>query len=269
MATLLETIRNNMQQAGAAPKPQATEVDTTGQAQKLLQAKSGKAVSPGTSPRISNVGEQVQTQQAQLARQQVAAQAQQAAQQFQTQAGLQQKQLQQAEQGSQFETQKVETDFLRNEDAVLDQYLRGQKQLNVQKDKAQFEQLGFQLRLTNTQYIDNLKREAAKAQLDNDLKFKEEMARTVFSEEHGMFTDNLEFRSALFADKSQFRDMMAEMDLNYAVQMAEFEAKQASSAALFTGIGGMISGGADLYAAYETKKPKPKPKPNPTPEGEE
>lgn len=257
MPTLLETIRQNMQSAaaGAAQPTAANQVNTTGQAQTLMQARSGKAVAAGTTPRISNVGEQLAQQQAQLGQQQLAQQVAQGTQQLKTQEEQQAQKIQLQEQEQKFEAGKVETDFSRNADALMNQYIQGQKQLNLNKDKANFEQIGFNLRQQNQQYMDNLRREAQKSQLDNALRFKEEMARTVFSEEMGMFQDNLDFRSSLFSDKQAFNDKMAQMDLDYAVQMAEFDAKQASANSLYTGIGTLVSGGAQAYAAYDKKHP--------------
>lgn len=256
MATLFDTLKNNMNQAAAAPTnaPQASEQNLTGQAQTLLQAKSGKAVAPGSTPRISNVGEQMANMQTGLGQQQLAQQVALGTQQLATQANQQQQQIDLQKKEQQFQSSKVEEDFTRNEDAMMNQYLQGQKQLNLKKDKAKFEQLGFKLRLQDQTYMDNLNREAKKSQLDNGLKFKEEMARTVFSEELDMFQDNLQFRGTMFSDKMSFNEQMSNMDLDYAVQMAQFENKQAAANSLFTGIGGAITGGANMYTAMDKKK---------------
>lgn len=256
MSTLMDTIKNNMQSAAqpAPTAPQASDTNITGQTQKLLQAKSGKAVGPAATPRISNVGEQVSNLQTTLAQNQLAQQAAVGTQQITNQVQNQEDQLKLAEQQHQFEANKLEADYTKNEEAMMDQYIKGQKQLNLQKDKSKFEQVGFKLRLQNQTYTDNLKREASRAQLDNDRKFKEEQARTIFAEEHDLFEDDLDFRSAIFSDKLAFNEQMANMSIDQAISMAGMASQQASQNSLFTGIGNITSGGSSAYSSYLKKQ---------------
>lgn len=258
MPSLFDTIKQNQSAAASqatAGATQASEQNVTGQTQRLLQAKTGKAVAPGSAPRISNVGEQQANAQTALGGQALAQQVQQGQQALQTQVAQQGQGIAQAQQEQTFEAKKQETDYLRNEDAILDQYLQGTKKLDLSKDKAKFEQMGFQMRATDQQYMDNLGREAQRAQLDNDLKFKEEMARTVFAEEGDLFQDNMDFRSAMFSDKQDFIEQMSNMDLDYAIQMGTFANQQASANSMFTGVGQVTSGGIKAYGAYKNKHP--------------
>lgn len=244
MANLFDTVQQNTQaaasEATSAPK-EASEQNKTGQVQRLLQAKSGKAVGSGSTPRASNVAEQ-------QANATGAAQGQQLAQQVQagntalaTNVQQQGQAIEQQKEEQTFEAAKVESDFLRNEDAVLDQYLQGTKKLDLTKDKAKFEQIGFQMRLADQQYIDTLNREGKRARLDNDVAFRNEMARTVFSDELDMFHDNLDFRSAIFADKLDFNEKMAAMNIDDALQVAKMNANQANQNLMWAGVGTIVS----------------------------
>ena len=259
MATLFDTIKQNQdasaEQATSAPK-QASERDLTSQSQRLIQAKSGKAAAPGSAPRISNVGEQVANQNALLQGQALAQQIQLGQQALDTQVAQQTEAVKQQEDEQAFQAEKVESDYLRNEDAVLDQYLSGKKKLDLSKDKSKFEQMGFQMRMADGKYMDTLNREAKRSQLDNESKFKEEMARTVFAEELEMFHDNLDFRNSMFSDKMDFQEQMGQMDLDYALQMAQFSNQQASANSMFTGIGQATTGGIQAYGAYAKNQDK-------------
>jgi hypothetical protein len=261
MASLLDTIKMNQdaaaQQATSAPR-QASEINVQSQSQKLLQAKSGKAVAPGSTPRQSNVQEQQAQQNALLQGQALAQQIQLGQQAIQAQATQQAEAIKVQSQEQDFQAQKLETDYLRSEDAALDQYLQGQKKLDLSKDKAKFEQMGFQMRMADSKYIDTLTREAKRSQLDNEVKFKEEMARTVFAEELEMFHDNLDFRNSMFSDKQEFLEQMGQMDLDYALQMGAFANQQAAANSLFTGVGQISSGSIQAYGAYSNSQDKEK-----------
>lgn len=253
---LFDTIKKNTNQAAAAPTaaPQASEQNLTGQTQKLLQAKSGKAVAPGSTPRISNVGEQVANLQTAVAQGQLAQQAAIANQQLTQQVQEQQAKITQAQNEQSFAEQKVEEDFTRNEEAIMDQYLQGQKQLDLKKDGSKFEQIGFKLRLQNDQYVDNLKRAAAKSQLDNDVRFKEELAKSMFADEMDLFNDNLDFRAAMFADKQEFAESMANMDMDYAIGLADYASKEAAAQQKFSGFSNIVAGGTNAYSSYDKKQ---------------
>jgi hypothetical protein len=152
------------------------------------------------------------------------------------------------------QAEATDKEFLSRQEDLLDSYLKGQKQLDLQRDKAAMEQVGFSIRLNDSQYLANLDREAKRSGILSDVKFREELNRAIFADEQSLFEDNLEFRAAMFADKVDFTEMMAKMDLDFAVDLARQDAKQASSEALWTGVGGLVSGG--VSAAGQMSAPK-------------
>jgi hypothetical protein len=244
----------------AAPK-QASELGLTEQTQKLVQAKSGRSVGPSSVPAASNVQEQIANQQQALQASALAQQAQLGAEVMKANEQAQQAAITQQQQELTSQAEQVDKEFLSRQEDVLDSYLRGQKQLNLQKDKAALEQVGFSIRLNNSQYISNLEREAKRSGLTSDVRFKEEMARAVYADEMELFNDSLDFRSALFADKLEFNEMMNNMDLDFAIDLARQDAKQASSEALWTGVGalgsGAVSAGGQMTAPKASTGPEP------------
>lgn len=252
MATLLDIVNKkaqvNPQQANPLGPSQ------TSQLQQLSQATSGKAGGTQSAPRISNVGEQLANQQTQLQLQQVGQQEQQA--QVQTEQTA--RQVVQEDQFAQKEFTEQTARFmdgLMNEQlGVLQAFSRGEKQLNLKKDKARLEQVGFTLRLNNDKYINKLQEEGFRARLDNDAQFEDELARSIFADELDLFRDNLEFRAAMGADDRQFTEMMAGMDLNSALELANAQSQAAAAQQMWSGIGGVVSGGVAAYSAYDKSK---------------
>lgn len=260
MPSLFDTIQQNNQKAAAdatsAPQ-QASEQNVTGQVQQLLQAKSGKAVAPsGGQPRASNIQEQQANKQGQVQGTQLSQQVQAGNQQLTTQVAQQGEQIAGVQAAQAQEAAKNETDYTRNVASVLNQYTQGTKKLDMEKDKAKFEQIGFQLRLADTQYVDTLNREGARARLNDDVAFRNEQARTVFSDELDAFHTNLDFRASIFADKEDFNEKMSTMNLDYAMQMATMANNQISATAMWTGVGEVTSGAVKAGQAYSDRQEK-------------
>lgn len=251
MATnLLDTIKQNLQSTNQQA-PQASELNQTSLIQGLQQAKSGKAVGPAAAPAISNIQEQVANNQALVASQQMAQAGQMAAQQIQQQQAEQQQQaLQQAKRLDQ-QTVEMMDKFTQQQDALLNDYQKGIKQLDLNKDKSKMEQIGFNIRLGNQKYIDNLQQEGARSRLDNQLTFNEELAKTIFNEESDLFNSDLQFRGMINADGRQFADEMSNIDIDFALRMAEAENAAANQRAMWQGIGSLISGGIGAYGAQQ------------------
>lgn len=235
------------------PTPAAL-AQTTQQVESLISAKSGKAGATVSGPATSNIAEQQATQTAQVQGQAVQAQAQTQA------AGLANQQVnlteQQALQEAQFDESQEDqkSNLLRQTNAVLDEYEKGNRTLDFNRDKARLEQVGFTLRLTNDKYLSNLQREGKRSRLDSDLGFKEELMRSIFSDEEDLLRDDLEFRALMRADDREFEKLMAAMDIETALQIASAESKAANAQQMWQGIGGLVSGGIEAAAAYQDRQ---------------
>jgi len=248
MATLLEQLR----QQG----PTGTQ---TQQVESLLSARSGKATGPGAAPRATNIQEQVQDQ---LTRNQLTDVAQQANLQSQQQ-GQEQRAVEQqfAQQKAQLDEQSISSQetYQRQVEASLKDYQRIIKQLDVAKQGAKVEQLGFQLRLSNQNYIMKLKDTAARDKITSAVSFNEALQRTVFADEIDLLSSDLDFRMLLKADDATFNKMLAQIDIDTALEIAKAQAKDTAAQQTVSGVNTLIQAGATYASRPVTPAPAAKP----------
>lgn len=243
MATLLEQLR---QQAPSA-------VNQTEAVQGLLDARSGKAIDDTGGPRATNIQEQVQNKLTETQLKEIAQQANLQAEQLgQEQRGVQQQFAQQKEQLNETEITAQET-YQRQVEASLNDYERNIKTLDVAKQGAKVEQLGFQLRLSNQNYIMQLKTEAARDKITSEAAFREALQRTIFADEIDLFSSDLDFRMLLKADDAQFQKMIAQIDIDTALAIASSAAKDAAAQQITSGVKTLVEAGA-TYASRSDKK---------------
>lgn len=244
-------IFNNVrsQLGGGAPTTTQTAV------QNIQAATAGKA--PGT-----EAGPVRSTLAAQQAQDVTRANLQEVAQQDQAtklkQAAQAQAQVQQFDQQTlQLKDQRanIQSNFNRQAAGTIQAFQQQGEQLDLNKRKAQVEQLGFLLRLGNDKYIDRLQAEGQRERLDSSINFKEVLQRSIFSDELDLFQDDMDFRRMMAADQREFERLLATMDVSYAKKIAASEAKQANTQVAFEGLDRLVSGAtkaARLYA--ESKK---------------
>lgn len=250
MANLLDTIRQNnpgVQQQGVT--------DESSKLQTLLRAKSGKAVG-GSGVSASNLGEQaavaqtnnqMQNQVAPAAEIQNQGQQAQQAQQTQT-TNLQ---TQDVEQQRKFDTiqNKMKTNQLMSE------FERNKGSIDLARDKSQLEQLGFQLRLQDKGYLDNLQREGNTRRLGDQQEFNEALADSVLGDQRQLLEKGLGNKSILDADDREFKKSLANMDSAYAYDMFRKDQSAAKERAMWSGIGGLATAGVGAYGSMS--KPAP------------
>jgi hypothetical protein len=245
MANLLDTIRQN-QSAILGQQPEQT--DETARTAALLRAKSGKAVS---APAVasSNLAEQsandvtaqqteqlaipAQVQQAQLQQQQVGQQQQQA---------IQSGEIAQARQLDTIQN-RIKTDSL------LSDLERDKGKVDVDKDIARLAQTATGLRLQNQQYIDNLQREGAKARLDNDLDFKESLAKAVYGEQTKMLDDYFNRKDWMNFNQQQFDKAMTKMSTQQAYDVFQSNVSAERGRAGWEALGSLGKAGASAAAS--------------------
>lgn len=245
MANLLDALN----QAAPAQSP-----GLTGETQKLagmLRAKSGKAgVAPGLAmssqaekAAVAQTGQDMaQVQRAQTL-QQTGQQQQAAAQEQQT--GQQLKSVEMQRQQNQVQTQLRVNQTLQD----LEQ---GRGKMDMARYKAGLEQVGQDLRLQNRQYVDNLQREGSRARLDNELQFKEQLARSVFDDNQNLLTKNMKNKSILNANDREFAQAMARMGASDAYAMFRSEMKGSKEAAKYGALSSLITTGIGAAANYKS-----------------
>lgn len=235
----------------ALPQPPAAQ-DRTEQIRNILQAQQGKVqAAPTGQPQRTARAEQI-------AQMQIGQQAQQL-----EQAGAQQReqqQLQAREQKQRIEQNKVELEekrldqriqFNQRSEDILRDLKQKERELDFKRDGAKVEQLGFNIRLNNEQYINKLQTEARRARIYDDFQFREELQRAIFAEERDLFNNDLQFRRMIDANEREFKQQLENIDIEQAIQIANIEAQQANQEMIWSGVGDLVSGAAKAYAAYE------------------
>lgn len=246
--SLLEGVKKQL----AGPAEQPGMQDEGQKAQQLLRAKLGKARAPGATPRRSAIQEQQQVQQAKMGGKQMQQEGRLAAEQVeQRQIG---QQAQEAEQRANIMEQRKDltANFERQSENIMRDLERGHKKMTSQERAAKLEQVGFTVRLQNEQYMHKLQSEGRKARLDNDLSFREQLARTNFKDQQELLENNIFMKSVSDASDREYQRILASMEPQHAYNMAKQEMRREGKRAMWEGISqlgssalgaGMASGG--------------------------
>ena len=251
MATPLQNLQSMAAGGGLAQQPVAPTQTT--QVQQLLTTKAtGRAAGTTAAPKATNIQEQIALNQASLQQKELARAGQEAA----TQLGMQAEEAQQQYQQSIAELDEkqisAQEQYQRQAEAVFRDLARGTREIDFQKDNAKAEQLGFQIRLSNDQYINRLKLEGARSRLNSEIAFKEALAVSIFAEEEALYRNNLSFKSMIDANDRVFNEKLSEMSIDLAVQLASTEAKGQAMSNTISGFTQVLKGGIQAYDSYES-----------------
>lgn len=268
MPSLLDTVKQNSSSL-AAPTPASNPLlaatglqptageATEGTAQLAAIGQTGKAVSGtgGLNTRLSSLGERLASVQALNQAKDVAKEAQLQGVSLDQQQDALQQQFQQ--QNTQLSEQRIgmQEQFNTQLKGIMQDYRNQLTGLNLSKDKARMEQVGFMLRLGNQQYIDQLEQEGRKSRLDNSVSFNEELQRSIFADELDLFSSSMEFRNYLFADARDSQRQLSEIDIDFAMQIAGAENRAASGQMMWSGIGTVAGKAAEYYTPKEQAAP--------------
>ena len=251
MATPLQNLQS-MAAGGssAAPLPAPTQ---TSQIQQLLTTKAtGRATGPTAAPKATNIQEQMAISQARLQQQEL----QQAGKEAGAKLGLEAQEAQQQYQQSRAELDEKQISsqeqYQRQAEAVFRDLARGTREIDFQKDSAKAEQLGFQLRLSNDQYVNNLKLEGMRSRLNSEIAFKEALTVSIFAEEEALYRSNLSFKSMIDANDRSFNERLSEMDIELALELASTEAKGQAMSNTISGFTQVVKGGIQAYGSYDS-----------------
>jgi hypothetical protein len=251
--TLFDTISKTLQ---AAPAPQQQQ-DQTAQVQGLLRAKLGKATTgTGAAPAASNVQEQVANRQTQLQGQQLQQQGVVEAQQLQQQAAGQQGQL--AEQQRQLaEQSKSQTQrFNLDSENLLSEFERGLVRLDDNREATKAEQLGFQLRLQDKQYLQALEMSGAKERIRNAQNFAVEIANTEIGMNKALLKLGLDSKAIAEASERQFNEGLGRMGIDEARSLFREEQNHQRRMAPYTAGSAILSAGIGYAASKEKAAPE-------------
>lgn len=254
--SLLDNINQQMQ-GQTAPTEQAGQALGAGQSlRSLLRAKTGKAGQAGTGAGPSSLQEKTAARQAQLGQQQLAQQGQlMGAQQAEQSADIAQRTQQQAAQQDQAR-QDILAQADRQTQNILNDFAQGTKRLDNAQDISDLEQVGFVARLQNQQYISQLQDVGKRNRLDSDVGFKTEIAKQAMADNQDLLNDKLAFETIMNASDRDFQKALSNIDINYAMQIANDAAKAANAQQIAKGVGTAVTAGAKAYAsdAFQTKE---------------
>lgn len=247
MANLLEALQPKME-------------DTTSQLSTLLRAKSGKAVG-GPATALSTQQEQAAVAQTAQAMQPVeaAAQTQAISQEQQAREVEQRKQQQLTETTQQRQANQMQMQLRTSQ--LLQELEQGKGKIDTARYQASMEQLGQNLRLSSKQYVDNLQREGARARIDDEMRFNEELRRSILQDNNSLLEKQLGNKSILAANDREFDIAMSRMGYDTALQVLRNELKGEKEQAAATGIGSIITAGIGAYGKYLESKPTASPSP--------
>lgn len=265
-SSLFQQLQQNLSKLSQPVQPAGQILGQTEAIQRVSQAASGKQVpTAGVSaaPARSRQGELQVVDQVRKGQEELAKQAQ-----IQNLALAQeQKSIQDSEQ---FKNKLLSEEQLNTRDKllttqqeILSQYSTGQRQLDLNKDKARMEQLGFGMRLSNDKYLNELEQQAKLANLSDAISFEEETMRAIFADEEELLRDSIDFRALLSADERQFTEEMSKMSRELAVELAKAENKRLSEKQLWDGVSGLMSAGAYGYSQFGKGVTAPEVEPSP------
>lgn len=250
--SLLDTVKNNAATLASplgAAAPQTPPTGQTGEIQALTAtAATGKEQAPSTgTARLSNIGERLATLQSNLQLGQVQKQGLLQSEAQQQQAEAQQQSFQASANLMTQQRVSQQQDAHNKLLGMLQQSQEQMQQLSLQDQRGRAEQMGFLLRLSSDKYITKLQDEATRARLDNAVQMRYQTQRAVFDEEQDMFTQNLQFRNILSQQHRDAVKALADIDLDFAIQVAQTEAKSANISGTWSGVGGLGTAGAQAY----------------------
>jgi hypothetical protein len=249
MATLLDTLKKNLGSVGA---PTAPIADETGTVQRLLSAKKGIVGGTPTTPKGFSVAEAAARGQAQqqLGEVSQAAQLQSTALQQAATAEETQQKAQEAELTGQQEQNRLRTSI--ETERTLQELEQGKERLNEAQRQALNEKVTALLRLQNTDYINNLQMNAAKARITEGNNFEAALAKDIFNNNRTLLESKLGKQAARNISDREFDKELAQMGMDEAIRIAKSEAdNMMKQAGIQTGVE-LAKGGLGAYGQYKS-----------------
>ncbi len=250
MPTLLESLKPKL--GGTPTALPGTQLGQTQGLRNLIQTTTGKAATPGgQGPQQADVGELQAARETRLQGQQGALSEQiNTAGMVEKSEGMASTQNQQAQSIAE-NVANNQSQFEIRSNSIISDYVNGGKKLSTQRDVMAMEQAGAALRLSNEKYVTELNRAGEMARLTSQAAFKEQAYRDEFLTDIILTKDNTSFRQMMDADDRTFAYAMGQMDIDYALEVADQARKQANSQAMWQGVGGVVSAGASTLSSKE------------------
>jgi hypothetical protein len=108
------------------------------------------------------------------------------------------------------------------------------------------EQAAFGLRLANDQYLYGLQDAGRRRRLDDEATFKLELQKEIFANMESLLKDDLAFKEMMALSDADFSKLLANIDINAAIAMANDAVRASNIAGGWTGAGQLASAGAEV-----------------------
>lgn len=234
------------QQAGLAAQ-QAGQMQALGQQERMIQQQQDLAG--------RQQAQQLQQQQQQLLAQQNMADQQRAAQEQMAAKELKARDVNNTKQlNNAYANALADLASQRNiTEQNLFEYARQERdKLGLEKSNAFLEQVAHAMALADRKYVDTLVRLGEENNLRDELNFKKEAMKTAFGNDFDILSQQLDMQALMNADARESKQLLAKMDINAAIQLAEQAAKEEAYKNIITGGVGF----ATQYATYSQMKDK-------------
>jgi len=241
-ATLLDILRKAFNKLDKAPARLQTD---SGAIERLLRAKTGKAFDPRGARRFIQSGDIQSDFKTGLSSLRDKTKLQ--SEQFQAETLDQEQAADIQQKGLETQSKEIESTFKNQSDALLQDLERSGKKLDAAENREKVEQLAFNYRLQQEDYLNQLQTLGARERLDNDLEFKEALMLRVWEGETTLLQNDQDFRRMLNADQREFQRKLGKMDINYAMDIARSMASTQNYQTIGAGVGTIIGAGAKLY----------------------
>lgn len=224
------------------------------QTQQMAQASTGKAAAEGTGVAVSNIGEQVATQEAAKQQQQLATQA--SAMESEQQQKEQEQYMQLHDQELEIRNQalNVKQQFNSRLSQVLAEFKDKGDELDIEKQKAQVDQITQMTRLLDDKYVNSLKINGAKSRLADKKAFAEAALDAAFDNQLSLLNDDFEAKSLLKANDREFQIKLANMGYDSAINIVNAEIEAGKEAMQWRAVGSAIETGIAGYEKFGGKE---------------
>lgn len=249
--SLMDVIKKRI----AAPTgPQDLGLGNAAQSQQILGTKSGKAVGPSSGPAASSLAEQQTAATNQQALNQTQQEGSIKAQQLGAQSTDQQQSADIQQQQLATKTQAFKTQNQNQINALLQDRDQANATLDLSKRQAIDDQIGFNERLSNDKYVNDLTNAGAQARLDDNASFQQQLQQNYYAGMEDLLDKDTNFKQLVDASGRDFDKKLASMDTDMAMAILQKNIQAQNISNQYAGAGTVVSAGLG-YAGSQASNP--------------
>lgn len=233
---LMDDIKKSLQSGFKLPQ--------FGQSQRLeeLQRASTGRLARDTGPKTTYLAEQVAATAAEQQRKEDVLAGQVAAEELTMAEKEQQEQFRQQNKLLDERVLNARQDMQNKVSNILQEYSQRTGEIQMREDSAKTQFALGMMRLSNDDYLDRLEAEGEAARLNDSAAFEWELTQSIFKDELDLLRNDLAFQASMNADERAFKEYLAEMDWETAIQLAEAELESEQTLQRYEAIGDVVSG---------------------------